>query len=350
MNGSLSKSIERFYRRVCLGLSRAVPTKIRQRVLYQMLTYAGIKGDFDLYIGRKLLLAILLSILFFLLPLTVFSGLFSSLFPTGLIYLTALLVGIISFCVIAVIYQLMLYYKIDSRANLVDKILPDFMLLVSNNIRAGMVPFFAFRSAAREEFGPLAEEIKIATSKSLGTESFTESLKALSESIDSENLKQMVPFMIQSMRAGGKIAELLETSAEDMRQTQELKKALISGTKMYEMFLLFIVVIMTPVLLSVSVIFLELLSNMQADIARDTSGSFNLGFLSSGISIDPAFMSIAAYLLLFGNSLFASAFMGVISRGKAKFGLKYFPAIFLVSAVIFFFARIFLRGILLASY
>ncbi|MCX8190030.1 MAG: type II secretion system F family protein [Candidatus Diapherotrites archaeon] len=350
MNGNISKSIERLYKRICLGLSRTIPLKTRQRVLYQMLTYAGIKGDFDFYIGRKLFLAILLSLISFLLPITVLSGIFLTMFPHELIYPTALLIGIISFCIIAVIYQLMLYYKIDSRANLVDKILPDFLLLVSNNIRAGMVPFFAFRSAAREEFGPLAEEIKIATSKSLGTESFTEALKTLSERIDSENLKQMVPFMIQSLRAGGKIAELLETSAEDMRETQELKKALISGTKMYEMFLLFIVVIMTPLLLSVSVIFLELLSNMQTDIARDTSGSFNLGFLSSSISIQPAFMNIAAYLLIFGNSLFAGAFIGVISRGKAKFGLKYFPAIFLVSAVIFFFARIFLRGLLLASY
>ncbi|MEM4662698.1 MAG: type II secretion system F family protein [Candidatus Diapherotrites archaeon] len=349
MKENFAKSIERLYKRLCLSISNLVPMGFKQRTLYRMLTYAGIKGDYDLYVGKRVLLAILLSIVVFLLSLTIFRGFFAEMFPSELIYVTAFLVGFVSFFVILVVYQMMLYYMIDARASLVDNILPDFLLLVSNNIRAGMVPFLAFRSAARDEFGPLSEEIKIATAKSLGTESFTEALKALSERIDSENLKQMVPFIIQSMQAGGKIAELLEASAEDLRQTQELKKALISSTKMYEMFLLFIVVIMTPVLLAVSVIFLEMLSNMQAQMAKEAGSAFGIGFLSSDMNINPTFMHIVAYVMLFFNSLFSSAFMGVISRGKSKFGLKYFPAILLVSAVIFFFARIALKSMLIVQ-
>src|SRR3989338_1305476 len=49
---------------------------------------------------------------------------------------------------------------------------PGFLLLVSSNINAGMTPFNSFQVAARPEFGPLAEEIKYAVSKSLGTTSF----------------------------------------------------------------------------------------------------------------------------------------------------------------------------------
>ena len=79
------------------------------------------------------------------------------------------------------------------------------------------------RAGARKEFGPLSEEIKVAAAKSLGTKSFGAALKQLSRSIKSKTLEETVSFFSQAMKSGGRLAMLLQTSALDLRRTQEMK-------------------------------------------------------------------------------------------------------------------------------
>ena len=62
---------------------------------------------------------------------------------------------------------LTLYYAIDSRQKRVEDLLPDFLLLVAGNIRAGMTSFSALKSSSRPEFGALSVEFKSVTSRSL---------------------------------------------------------------------------------------------------------------------------------------------------------------------------------------
>jgi len=278
-----------------------------------------------------------------LIPLSL--GQYFELTELNIQLLIGLVIGVIFFVIVLFLYYLHLEYQIDDRRKRVETILPDFLFLVASNLRSGMTPFNAFQNSSKEEFGPLAEEIKTITVKSLGIESFRDSLKKLAKKFDSRILSESVSFLSESLRSGGKLANLLEASAEDVSKTQELKKEMISGTKMYVLFVLFVIVIATPLLMSISVQFLAMLTVIQSESTVDSS-ELNVGFLSSEISITPEFMQNMALLLLFGNAVLSSLFIGVLIEKHAKLGIKYSPIIFIVSILLFFGFKIIISGFL----
>ena len=243
--------------------------------------------------------------------------------------------GITFFLLTLSIYYLRLFYKIESRASMVDAILPDFLLLVSSNVKAGMTPFAAFRTAARNEFGPLADEVKAASNRALGTESFSEALHALSLRINSRYLKEAVAFFSEAMKSGGHLAKLLESTAFDLRQTQEMKKELLSSTRMYVLFVAFAIILATPLLLAISVQFLQMIENIQEESGPANVEGTSVGFLAAKQKITPEFMVSMAYVLILVNSFIASLLMGQLNSGKPKLGIKYFPVMLVVSVIFF---------------
>ncbi len=351
------------------GLSKRfsglLPKGLWEVRLRRALDYAGIEEDASAWLGKRVLRA---SLFGFLAAGTAY-GLYRFLgilyfpayeFPVSLPFgeppfsfvvpavplLAALLAFLLAAAALLLLSYLHLYYLIEGRAQAVEEILPDFLLLVSSNINAGMTPFSAFRAAARPEFGPLAEEVKYAVAKSLGTTSFYHALLALSRRIRSDSLKDVVAFFSQAMKAGGRLSKLIESSAFDIRQIQELKKELQSSTKMYVMFVAFIVMIATPLLMAVSVQFLDMVSKIQSSARVSFIGDTGLGFLTASSELSSGFMADMSLFLLFGNALLASVFIGVLASGKSKLGLKYFPAILIVSFLAFLASRAFLRVLL----
>jgi len=349
--------IGKFYERLCKGFAEIIPKKTLEKSFNPELEFAGIKEDHSFWLGKKILLSLLIGAIGFLIPFTI-GGIFGLYFETNFVFaignftmnfsilqlLAGIFLGIVFFAITIFVMYIHLFYLIDGRASLVENILPDFLMLVASNINAGMTPFSAFRAAARKEFGPLSEEIRIATSKALGTESFTSALLEVAKKIKSKSLEESVAFFNQSIRSGGHLTKLLETSANSLRETQEMRKELISSTKMYVVFVVFVVIIASPLLLAVSVQFLKMINDIQdeSNVPGDSIG--NVSFLSSKLLITPEFMQTAAYLLLFINSLLSSLFIGVLSNGKAKSGFKTFPLILIGSITFFLIALGFLDG------
>lgn len=337
---------------VSIFFSIFIPREFLDKKVSVWLTHAGSKDDERIWAGTRLFLSLLTSIIGFLIPYSVIplynviSG--SEIYFEPQIRLILMIVfAIIGFFAAVGIFYLHILYVIDGRKKMVEAILPDFLYLVGNNLRSGMTPFYAFRSAIRPEFGPLSEEINLATKKSLGIQSFSDALKGLAIRIDSKILNDTTKFFAQALRSGGKLAQLIETSANDIKQTNILKKELTSSTRMYVLFIVFVVVIASPMLLAVSVQFLEILSSIQTDTAAisgvdDAQISSQVGLTGAAISITPAFMRIMGQIIIAVNGLLASIFMGVIGGGKIRDGLKFSPVIIIVGLVVF---EVLLQGI-----
>ena len=316
------------------------------------LQYAGSKDDERVWIGTRLFLSILMAAIGFLTPYSIIP-LYNVLtgseiyFEPQLRLILMFLFAMFGFVFTAAIFYLHILYVIDGRKKMVEAILPDFLFLVGNNLRSGMTPFYAFRSAIRPEFGPLSEEINLATKKSLGIQSFSDALKGLAVRIDSKILADTTKFFAQALRSGGRLALLIETSANDIKQTNILKKELISSTRMYVLFIMFVVVIASPMLLAVSVQFLSILSSIQTDTAQmsgvgNAEISNSVGLTGAEITITPEFMKMMGQIIIFVNGLLASVFMGVVGGGKIRDGLKFAPVICIVGLILF---EILLSGI-----
>ena len=146
------------------------------------------------------------------------------------------------------------------------------------------------------------------------------------------------------------MAQLLESTSTDLRRSQDLKKELESSTKTYVIFVAFVMVVATPLLMAVSVSFVELITRIQSQVSISTPQSSDsgnaLGFLGSTLSISPAFLEGMAYILLAGNAILAGLFMGMIGSHKPLLGLRYTPIMLGVSIVVFILAKGVLSGLL----
>lgn len=203
------------------------------------------------------------------------------------------------------------------------------------------------RTAARPEFGPLEEEIRWVTTKSLGIESFTEALREMSKRVKSETFERTVSLFVVSMRSGGNLAVLLENAADDILESQDLRHELIAGTNMYVVFILFAVLVGTPALLSISIQFVGMVTSMQEKVVS-SSLTNEIGLrMGTPISVDFLFETSIAVLVL--TSLLVSLLIGVIHDGKELNGLKYYLIFVICSIVIFLIMKEYLLKVLLSA-
>jgi hypothetical protein len=243
-------------------------------------------------------------------------------------------------------YYLLLYFQIADRTSEVEKVLPDFLLLTVSNLRAGMPPFTAFVHAARPQFGPLYEEVKFSTAKAGGTASLVDALNEISDYFDSQVLKRTVNLFTKGIKSGGQLSKLLNSCADEIRRIRDLRAELNTSTRTYTIFLGFIIIVIMPFLLSVSTQFVTIFLALQpTDTDLDIENMANIPSFSGKILITPEEMIAVSIATLLVTSLFVSGLAGIISKGKALYGVKYFPVFALASIVAFIIARMFIGGI-----
>lgn len=317
----------------------------------KLLSYAGIDAPSEIWIGSRLLISVLFAAIGFLLPLSVlrFAGIFGpiaeSLTASAIIYMLTLSIGlaVVFFYAAAFIMYLHLYYIIHDRAKRVEDVLPDFLLMVAANLRAGMTPFAAFQSSARPEFGPLEKEIRIISARAMGSESFVDALGVLSTRIDSPTLQRTISFFENGLKSGGKLAQLLETSASEIREIEELRREIVLTTKTYSIFLVFILVMGLPLLLAISTEFLTTFSKIQANLSSaDLQNVSN--FIVPKLSIDVGFITNMSVVIIIGTSVLVSILIGVIGEGKMLYGLKYVIPLAIASGSMFLIFKTLISG------
>ncbi|MFW6013747.1 MAG: type II secretion system F family protein [Nanoarchaeota archaeon] len=257
-------------------------------------------------------------------------------------FILAAIAPVFLFPVFLVFDYLILFLEAEDRKHRVENILPDFLHLFSSSLRAGLTPYQALKSSAREEFGPLKDEIDIATTKALGSEGFEKALFEMKDTFDSRLIDKVVNLFITSLYTGSHMAELMEETARDMAETRNLKKELNTGTKTYTMFILFTVVIGSPLLFAISLQFIDMVEDM-AD-PGSVGDDFDMGLTAGEIPVSAEFMFWLAISLLISTSIFSSILIGVIKEGNKKYGLRYAPFIGVVAIGVFFLARFIVSG------
>jgi archaellum biogenesis protein FlaJ (TadC family) len=324
-------------KKIYYALGNFSPKRMNKR-LDEMISFAGLQMNAKVWFGSALLISLLFGIVAFL-----FAWIILEILEVYVLAAVFLVVFILTFLIL----YLILRFRVEDRRKRIEHVLPDALQIIASNIRAGATPLVALRMAARPEFGPLEDEIKYVTAKSLGVESFTDALLEMSKRVKSEVLERTVSLFIVSMRSGGNLAILLENAAEDILESQELKRELIAGTNMYIVFILFTVLVGTPALLSISIEFVSLVSSMQEKMVAQSLTS-EIG-LKVGVPISADFLFNTSLITLLVTSLFVSLLIGVIHDGKELNGLNYFIFFVICSIAIFLVMRGYILKVLLSA-
>ncbi|MCD6549628.1 type II secretion system F family protein [Candidatus Micrarchaeota archaeon] len=343
------------------SLGRLFGRKIVRR-LGAALDSAGINIDAETFLGMSVVVTVILSVVIALVALSsnfimnyivlILSKISPEVYYTGTaspVYLT-LEVGftyILSFIVSAVTVAFLIYVvillRIDARRKAIEAVLPDFLLLASANVRAGMTVDQALWYAAKPEFGLLSSEVEMVAKRSFAGEPFDKALDRLGRRFDSRILKRAIALIKQGIASGGKLADILERVAEDARDMQMMKKEISASLLMYVIFIMFAAAFATPFLFSVAhqlLIRLETVISQVPNLSTSTLQKYGaasrFGFVKIGklpIHSDD-FMLFSVITLVF-TVFMSSMIIGIIRYGSKKEGLKLFPLLLVVAVVVF---------------
>lgn len=305
-------------RRIAIIASRVYPSALKKRIK-QLLSYAGIKKSTDSYLGTSLLIS--------LAPLLI---IFSYYWLRGSFNLISALLGLSVFSATQGVFIIYPYFKSERRARKVEKVLPDFLNLMAANVRSGMAPLSSMRSAAKEDFGVLSEEVEDAIALSMGSESYEKILNMLTENINSVLLNRIVKLLTIGMRTGGRISNLMEGASEEVVRISVLRDELVTSVRSYMIFITIVIIGGLPFLLNVSTYFVQTVQGLQTMIDPSELVQ-NIG--TSDISTE--FLTIISYVVLTGTSLFASLLIGSVIDDSLVQGLKYFIPLLALSLALF---------------
>lgn len=259
--------------------------------------------------------------------------------PVALALLIFVGMLIISYFGVLVLVTSVLTIQGDTRRNNLETALPDFLLLVSANIKAGMPLDQAMYHAAKPEYGLMSIEVRDIIKRSFSGESLETSLDMLADRFDSRIFKRTILLIKQASATGGEVAAVLERTSQEVRNNLLIRKEVAASLILYEIFILFAAMGGTPFLFAVSGKLIEVFEKTPVISSIPQSGSplGNLGGLGfTGPVISSSEFFYFTLVTIFITSLFSSFIVGVIRKGTKNEGIKYFPFVLALSYMIFF--------------
>jgi archaeal flagellar protein FlaJ len=222
-----------------------------------------------------------------------------------------------------------------------EEVFPDFISLMSSNLRAGMTVDRALVLSARKEFAPLDKEIMQVGKDILTAREVNQALYDMGQRIGSEDIQKTIQLLISGIRSGGNLSVLLEQTANNMRERNFVKKRAASNVLMYAIFIFFAVAVGAPLLFALSSILVQVMSSIFADVPTAQT-NINLPFAITSISISIRFVIYFSSLFITMSAILASLILGLVNSGDEKEGLKYTIPLIVVGLSVFFIARWFL--------
>jgi archaellum biogenesis protein FlaJ (TadC family) len=316
-------------------VSKILPSGLRHSYK-ALMRYCEIKTDHDKLIGFVLLFGLEIAFGATLGIFTVFS------LPFGYLFFAI-------FFALYLVFEAVFYARLlllaDSKAKFAEKVLPDALQLMAMNLKAGMTTDKALLIAARPEFGPLEKELNRAGKQVLAGKRINEALLEISGRIRSDIIERTIRLIVEGIKSGGELSDLLQQTAEDLQNSELVKDEIQSNVMMYAIFIFFAAGIGAPLLYGISTYLVGVLGTQFAkfQVSETMIGSMNL--MRGHINISQDFLLLFPIASLIVTSVFGSFIIGIVKGGTEKEGIKFIPMLLFISLTVFFLVRLMVAGI-----
>lgn len=237
----------------------------------------------------------------------------------------------------------------ERRKSEIERMLPEALLLMSNNLESGASINQAFLESAREEFGPLKKEFEITARQISGGNSVEQAIRNLRDRVNSDIFQDTLRILTNTLESGGNTADLLESSAEDIRKSLELRDEINSSVQMYVIFIFIAAVVGAPFLFGITTYMAETTTQLWQQ--TDTRATNDFSGTGSSVSFQKPDINIQ-HLTIFSISVititnfFSSLIISQIKNGNIKKGFKIIPVSVGLSVTIFYTVRSALTGLI----
>ncbi len=123
----------------------------------------------------------------------------------------------LSFFIVLIVY-FYLNIRIYNRTKSIEDALPDYLTLVSTNLKGGLSFEKSLWAAIKPEFGILAKEVTLASKKVLTGNDLRDSLEELGRKYNSPNLRRALNLIIGEVESGGRIVDVIDRVITNLKK------------------------------------------------------------------------------------------------------------------------------------
>ncbi len=250
------------------------------------------------------------------------------------------LLGIVSLlCILDIVigYPLALDLK---RVSLIEEAFPNVLKQLSDTLKAGGTYEFALRELSESDYGPLTEELKLVLRRIEEGENLDRSLELMKTEIDSRLVQRTLTIIIDALKSGGGLSEVLEDIANDMRELRRIQLERKSKTTLQTLFLITAGALVGPAILAFSTSIIEFLITTSAG-----TGAVSEAKIVSAIQIKQLIVFLLTGFIVI-ETIAASILISLMREGKAKKSIIYMPMLMFTALLVFYVTRILTRVIL----
>jgi flagellar protein FlaJ len=160
----------------------------------------------------------------------------------------------------------------------------------------------------------------------------------MTKRVKSEKFTRAIKLIIFGIKSGGELAELLDQTAQNLRNQEIIEARVRASISMYFIFIFITVCFAAPLLFGLSSFMAEVITRQISMIEMPPGVAAPITIGKPEVGVD--FIITFVIVLLCTLSVFGSLILGVINRGKVKDGIKFIPIILAASIGVFFLVRL----------
>jgi len=230
------------------------------------------------------------------------------------------------------------YMKKESIIDSIEKNFSDALKQMADTLKAGDTYESALREIVESDYGRLSEEMQLALRRLEDGENLETALSGFSDRIDSRLIKRTITIVLDSIKTGASLAEILDEIAEDVRDFQRLKEDRKANTTMQFLFMVASGGVIAPLIFgeinavvnNFSKISAQALSPDQLIAATQTNNFI--------------IMLIQLYLIV--EVLGSGTMMSLIREGKLNKSIIYIPLLLLLAFVMYYASAFVIKALL----
>lgn len=268
---------------------------------------------------------------------SLFTGTISYFFLRNI--LTSLIIAFSLFALVLITISLRNNLKKSAEVGKMENAFPDFLQLMSSNLRAGITIDRSLLLSSRKEFAPLDKEILKLGKDILTGKKMEDSLLSMAKRIHSEKISKSISLIISGIKSGGNIAILLDETSRNMKERSFVEKKAASNVLMYVIFIFFATSMGAPILFALSSVLVKILSSVLSGLP-DIETDVSLPFTLKSLSVSTEFITYFSLFFLIVTNILGALILGLVMKGEEKAGVKFILPLVGISVLVFFIIRL----------
>ncbi|MFA6268799.1 MAG: type II secretion system F family protein [archaeon] len=230
------------------------------------------------------------------------------------------------------------YLLKESIINSVERNFGDALKQMADTLKAGDTYESALREVVESDYGRLSDEMQLAIRRIEDGENLETSLTSFADRIDSRLVKRTIVIILDSIKTGASLADILDEIADDVKDFQRLKEERKSGTTMQFYFMVAAGGFIAPA------IFGEI-NSVIGSFANISSQTLNPAQLLETKSMSNfTLMLIQLYIII--EVVGTGTMMSLVREGKVNKSIIYIPVLLLVAFVAYYLSTFVIKGMM----